>query len=66
MRALTSGLLALALVAVAPQKQSLAQSPAESGKSQPDAVTLPQPEGVPCEVPASVPSIAMSASRSIR
>ena len=54
MRALTSGLLALALVAVAPQGQSLAQSPAESGKSQPDAVTLLQPEGDPCEVPGYV------------
>jgi lysophospholipase L1-like esterase len=64
MRTLTSGLLALVLVAAsahAPvlaqgqaQGQAPAQAPAGAEKPQPDGVTVPQPEGDPCEVPGYI------------
>jgi lysophospholipase L1-like esterase len=58
MRAVVSGLIALALVAAIAHGQSSAQpqaqSPAETGQPQTDALTLPQPEGDPCEVPGYI------------
>jgi lysophospholipase L1-like esterase len=58
MRALTSGLIALALVAaIAPGRSSAqgqAQAPAEAEKPKPDALPLQQPQADPCEVPGYI------------
>lgn len=54
MRALISGLLALALVAASAHVQGSAQVQIEAEKPQPDALTLPQPESDPCEVPGYI------------
>jgi lysophospholipase L1-like esterase len=54
MRALISGLFALALVAAGAHVQGSAGAQAEAEKPQPDALALPQPEGDPCEVPGYI------------
>jgi lysophospholipase L1-like esterase len=58
MRALTSGLIVLALVAaIAPGRSSAqgqAQAPAEAEKPKPDALPLQQPQADPCEVPGYI------------
>lgn len=54
MRALISGLFALALVATGAHAQSSAEPPAAAENPQSNVVTLPQPESDPCEVPGYI------------
>jgi lysophospholipase L1-like esterase len=54
MRALTSGLFALAMVAAAAHAQSPIPAPVEAEKPQPNAEILPQSQGDPCEVPGYI------------